>query len=102
MGGPANFANTSIYHQHAKDWKPKKIHESCKCSNEKVHGFKKQLLDVYVTAVPEFSVAIAIKDTSPLGPHSSLIISENSMMTTITLLSLTNSESLHSWTERYL
>ncbi len=59
-------------------------------------------VEVYVTAVPEISIAIAIKDTNPPGPSFLFNHMKKFNDEPIMVLSLTNGESLHSWTERHL
>ncbi len=59
-------------------------------------------IEVYVTVVPKISIAIAIKDTNPPGPSFLFNPMKKSMMKPIMVLSLTNGESLHSWTGRHL
>ena len=70
-----------------------------KAANTPMKSFiapKTNFIDVYVTVVPEISVTIVIKDTSPPGPSFLLNHIKNSMRTRIMVLSLTNGESLHS------
>ena len=76
---------------------------SMKDANSPMKSFitpKTNFIDVYVTAIPEISIAIAIKDTSP--PPSILFNHMKIFMKPIMVLSLTNGESPHSWTGRLL
>ena len=60
------------------------------------------LIEIYVTVVPEISIAIAIKDTNPPGPSFLFNHMKKINDKPIMVLSLTNGESLHSWTGRHL
>jgi hypothetical protein len=79
---------------------------SMKAANAPMKSFitpKTNFSDVYVTVVPEISVAISIKDTSPPGLSFLFNHMENSMMKKpIVVLFLTNGETMHSWTGRHL
>ncbi len=79
--------------------------QDLKAANAPMKSFiapKTKFIEVYVTAVPEISIAIAIKDTNPPGPSFLFNHMKKSMMKPIMVLSLTNGESLHSWTGRHL
>ena len=62
---------------------------------------KTDFIDIYVTAVPEISVAIVIKDTSLPGPSFLFNHMKKSMRKPIMILSLKNGETLHLWAGRH-
>ncbi len=63
---------------------------------------KTNFIEVYVTAVPEISIAIGIKDTNPPGPSFLFNPMKKFNDEAHMVFSLTNGESLHSWTGRHL